>query len=1434
MLWLLMLAAGWMVSYDALASIRPNANYRLVSVPTGQALTNGSNGNADAVLSLEDVASTPGQMWTFISRNRKTNDYLIVNPNYGQAVDMAPTAGKLLQWHVNANANQVFRLQSVDGETDVYQLLNAADVTSAVTLTGSGQLKMESDLTSRSTYFRLELYNEEPALITYPCTNVQYVFTSKTYGTVIGNQGNGSNDAPLYTETLEEGNVGQMWQLLLLNYNSGSYQFYNVNYGVSIDMALNTNKNYPLQYSPSSSNTNQQFYFAEVDGEAGVYQVYASKGGTRYYLKAQENGRLERTTDASDVGTYFTMTSVAGVEPEYNQWEDETFFEENKEPGHAYYIPYADTEEMKKDARYEKPWLTPESSEYQTLNGTWKFFFVSEPSARPGEEDFYGNEANVEDWEDIEVPSCWEMKGYDTPMYVNVEYPFVDNPPYIRIQGAYQGQFGDNPVGSYRRTFQLPEGWDGKRVFVHFDGIYSAAYVWVNGHYVGYTQGSNNDAEFDLTRYVHVGENNISVQVFRWCDGSYLEGQDMFHMSGIFRDVYLFATPKTYVRDHYITSALNESDNYQSGTMNVEIAMDNRDGAAVSKTVEMELLSPAGERVGKVSQRVSFAAGETSKTLQLAHEGLSGLQLWSAEMPVLYTVVVRQMDEAGKEESVFSTKYGFRHVEIKKSLVYVNGKRTYFKGVNTQDTHPLYGRSIDVETMLKDIQMMKQANVNTVRTSHYPRQAKMNAMFDYYGIYVMDEADVECHKNWADFYGSGISTQESWRKQYVDRTVRMVLRDRNFPSVVFWSLGNESYNGSNFAATFAAAKALDSRIVHYEGATRDAHMGDNTEIRSAMYSHLDNVKGNVANTSDGKPYFLCEYAHAMGNAVGNLSDYWEVIEGSACGIGGCIWDWVDQSIYDPQDIISGTLTRNGFNYFRSGYDYPGPHQGNFVNNGLVTADRAWTPKLTEVKHVYQYVKFSAFSAENQLLTITNAYNFLNLDRFKLEYMVERNGTEVERGELALPSILPGESKDIEIPYAVTPVGDAEYTVRFHVCLKDETTWAPAGYVIADEQFVLQDRPATLPEVEATGEALTVVNLSSYTRVSNGTKVSFKFDPKTGQVLEWRMNGNLVLAMNTPQEYSNYRWIDNDTHGDKDNGTTSKTVKTEMSADKSRYTLTVNAEGTKCPYTLTYVIHACGTVDMKATFRPVANDLRRIGLTMQFPQQYEAVEYYARGPWENYIDRQSGSFLGRYTTTVTDMFEPYTHPQSMANRMDLRELRMPYETDGDTLVIETEGKVDFSLLHYNEERFKTNKLHPWDLTKEAKTYARFDYTQRGLGNASCGAGTLEKYYCPTSGEYSYTLRFRMAEKKEGTGIEDVSTSGVNNRISYDRQAKMLVCYGPLESGTEAVVANMGGVVLARATASGESSLNIPLPELPQGAYIVTLKNGKERRTHKFVN
>uniref|UniRef100_UPI0040279AD9 glycoside hydrolase family 2 TIM barrel-domain containing protein n=1 Tax=Prevotella sp. TaxID=59823 RepID=UPI0040279AD9 len=811
------------------------------------------------------------------------------------------------------------------------------------------------------------------------------------------------------------------------------------------------------------------------------------------------------------------METKADVCPFMDKWvEDETKFEDRKEKAHATFVPYVSTASMQQDDCYKYPWLTPKRANYLLLNGKWKFHYTADwKQGKPEKDDFWADNADVSSWKVLQVPLNWEMAGYDVPVYNNVGYPFENKPPFIT---AFNDNFDKNPVGSYRRNFNLPDGWDqDKRVFLHFDGACSAIVVWVNGKYAGYSQGANTDAEFDVTHLVRKGDNNVSVRVYRWCDGSYLEGQDMWHLGGIHRDVYLVATPKTFVADHYITSALK--DDYASGNLNVDLTLDNAAKERSEKTLEIELLDPQGKLVGKQEAQVAMTANDAQKHIRLTLDNLTGLKAWSAEQPNLYTVIVRQKAN-GKEEMVFSTKYGFRDVAIKGHLVYVNGKRVFFKGVNTQDIHPLYGHAIDVETMLRDVVLMKQANVNTVRTSHYPRQAKMYAMFDYYGLYCMNEADVECHNN------HSLSNNPTWRDAYVDRTERMVLRDRNHPSVVFWSLGNESGGGDNFQATYDKVKELlpgRDAWVHYEGYKNGAKYSD---FGSDMYPKVEVMKTHMDGLNN-KPYFICEYAHAMGQAVGNLQEYWNLIETSTGIIGGCIWDWVDQGIYDTRRIREGLPLKDaktGLHYYTSGYDYTKMNrgdrgfQGDFMSNGIITPGREWTAKLTEVKYVYRDADFESFA--NHVLTLKNKRAFTDLaDSYDLSYEVLRNGVSVEKNQVAVPSVQPGNTCQINIPYTTVVDAKAEYVITFNLVLKKATSWGKQGYAMAQQQFKLsadnaagvsvadptfvQQSHGQLPAIQEKGK----LKVKGNTVTGNNFSIAFAED---GTIAQWTY-GNTQLG-----------------------------------------------------------------------------------------------------------------------------------------------------------------------------------------------------------------------------------------------------------------------------------------------------------------------------------
>ena len=1380
--------------------------YRIVSSNTGKAMTNNGNHKPDAPIVMGDLAEDDkSQMWALISDGTE-GSYGLYNMGSKLSIDMAlqheKAPGKLLHWKPNLNnQNQVFNIQSPGIAGSAIQLLCAGDNGKVLTEYENGELWMKNDLSNTSTYFELkEIVNVEDNKA--PLPYLTYIITNKSTGLVLSNGGSKDNDAKIIVEEAKEKEYGQMWKLSIPMYQSGAttwFQLLNETCGKCIDCAFESGGK-PLQWSQSmdekTANWNQMFEILEVEGIEDAYQFKVGKNvGTKWspsfeyhYLAVNSEKEVYLTQDASSTDTYFSFTKVNNDNlPQGLFWQDEKVFGQNKEKGHATYMPYQSTDVMRADERYNRAWLDPVSSNrWMSLNGTWKLIWnILDDAMYMPEEEFYGDDVDATAWDEMVVPGCLEMHGYGDPLYINVNYPFADNPPYISMKKNLV-----NSVGSYRRNFTLPEGWDKERVLLHFDGIYSGAYVWVNGKYVGYTEGGNMDAEFDVSKHVRTGENNLSVRVIRWTDGSYLEGQDMWHMSGIHRDVYLVSVPKVFVRDHYIKSELSED--ATSGNMYVNLTLDNRDSLATTKSYEVRLLSPTGELMFTKTGEATFLSTEKEKTLTLTFEGLTDLMPWTSDSPTLYTVEVVQKDASGNEESVFATKFGFNCAKIKNSQFLVNGKRVLLKGVNTQDTHPLKGRTMDIETMWKDLTLMKQNNVNIVRSSHYPRSPKMNAMMDYLGMYHMDEADVEFHMNWNN--GGRIHTSPTWRAPIVDRVERMVLRDRNYPSIVSWSLGNESDGGINFNHAYNAARALDPRPIHYEGATR-AYTSP-TDIYSVMYRDVPTVQNDVDRV--GQPYFMCEYAHAMGHSVGNLKEYWDVMESSTNGMGGCIWDWVDQAIVSYQDQKAGELKVNGFNKYRNGNDYPqAPHQGNFVNNGIITADRQPTGKLAEVKRIYQYIKFGTLNKTAKTIKLTNKYEAINLEGMNLVWKVLHEGSEVENGIITLPSIPSSASQDITIPYT-TNIETGEYLLNVSVCLPEATAWSEAGHDIASTQYTLNKRSALSSHDVNAGTPLKVTKSGS-TYYIEGYDMSMKVHTSNG-ITYWNMGGVDVIPANTSGKtapaYSNYRWIENDApygtdpYYESGNGISNRSFKVTESSDGSTVTITESASGSLCNYKFVYTINRDCTVDLKAQYTVTGSNLRRIGMLMQFNPDLAMTRYYARGPLDNTIDRKQGSDLGIYDLPVSQFHVDYVRPQTSGDRQDLRWIIL-YGTSGEGIKVETEGQVNLTLDNYTDEH-KHNYLHQWNMQASEDIYANFDYAQLGIGNASCGAGVLDKYKLPTSGTYSYTLRFSYV-KDATTGISE------------------LPCTPPsAENGSATPIFNLRGQLVGN-TASPVA--------LPQGIYIV---------------
>lgn len=1131
------------------------------------------------------------------------------------------------------------------------------------------------DLGSKIFISKKEPHKESQVWNLIPCGDGCYSIVSPLTELGIDNSGNGSKECPVIQWDPNKENPNQQWRITALP--NGNYLFTSVASGYNLgfpDAGLVAEPVYQLK--PDAQKISQQWKIVKSN-----LKVVAEAFKTR-----------------SD-----------------NDWENERIFAVNKEEGRSTFVPFADTEEMKGDPSYTRPWIRNQSSRYLLLNGDWKFHWVKQPSERPV--DFYKPGYDVSAWKEIPVPSNWEMLGYGTPIYTNITYPIRNNPPFIQGQRGYTVEKEPNAVGSYRREFSLPADWKNKEVFIHFDGVYSAMYLWINGKKVGYSQGANNDAEFNITQYVKPGKNILAVEVYRWSDGSYLEDQDMFRLSGIHRDVYLVATPKLRLRDVHLTSVI--SDRFDKADLCVKADVKNYGKSAVNASVRIALLDAGG----KTLRTFTTAAGNLAAGKEIclpAKASIRDPQLWSAETPYLYTVNLELLDASGKVLEATTQQYGFRKIEIRDNKVYINDALVLFKGANRHDIHPRFGKAVPVESMIEDILLFKRFNLNTIRTSHYPNDPKMYALFDYYGLYVMDEADLECHGNMM------LTKRESWKAAFVDRVVRMVERDKNHPSVIFWSMGNESGGGPNFEAAYQAAREIDARFIHYEG------MNDVADMDSRMYPSIESMIAQD-NEPRNKPFFLCEYAHAMGNAVGNLEEYWDYIANqSKRMIGGCIWDWVDQGINKPGEAPD--------RYYFGGSFGDRPNDNDFCCNGLVTPDRRVTPKLWEVKKVYQYMTFEEVGENN--VGLRNHYSFLNMRHFNLRYVILKDGVPVAEEEFGLPDGKPGEHRTIHIPYLRHLTEDADYHINLEVKLKHDCVWAKAGHVVATEQFLLRERKqkTEVPELSA---SLQVVEERQYIRFrAPGTEISF--DSKTGMMIGLRYDGQNMIHGQQGPALNWYRSISNDPREWIQPVVALRGFDWKLAEDGKSASvqsqIEVKVGQVNIPYTVRYWVYSNGRVDVAADFTTESNfDLPRLGLQMFLNPSLEQVEWYGCGPMENYRDRKNAAYMGRYKTTVTDMAEHYARAQTMGGRTDTHWLALT-DGQGKGLRITATDTLDFSTQHYTDKDLWQVKYgHDLSDIRRAEVVLNLDCIQRGLGNASCGPGPRPHYEIRKDTVYSYSFR-----------------------------------------------------------------------------------------------
>lgn len=1134
-------------------------------------------------------------------------------------------------------------------------------------------------------------------------------------GFAIDNQGSINSETNLFLEKSSSVKASQAWQFVHVSGNI--YNIINIESVLAVDNADGARIQPIIQYSYVKDNTNQQWriektgngHYTITSVATGMrlgYRDAAQPGEPLYQLPTNDTERQQWIIEKANVSVSNTLARTTSS----NDWENQKIIGVNKEAAHSTFTPFASVAELKSDPAYQCPWLDSKSSRISSLNGKWSFHWSPSPDKRP--KDFFKTSFNVSDWAKIDVPSNWEMLGYGTPIYTNVTYPFRNNPPFIQPQRHYTVDKEPNAVGSYRRQFSLPADWQGKEIFIHFDGVYSAFYVWVNGKKVGYSQNSCNDARFNITKYVKRGINTVAVEVYRWCDGSYLEDQDMFRLSGIYRNVYLVATPKTHLAD--VTLSSKFSNDYSEADLCIQplIQSTQKDTKA---SVRATLLAPDGKKIGETTQQVS------GKGLMQIH--VSKPSLWTAETPTLYTVIVETLDTKGNVTEATSFKHGFRNVEIKNNRLFINGMVTLLKGANRHETHPKYGKAVPVESIEQDVLMFKRYNLNTVRTSHYPNDPRSYALYDYYGLYVIDEANQECHGN------HSISNNPDWKDAYVDRAVRLVMRDKNHPSVIIWSLGNESGHGCNIFAERDAIRALDSRPIHYEGQNEAA------DIDSSMYP---SIEGMISTDQNGnqKPFILCEYAHAMGNAIGNLEEYWDYIEyHSKRMIGGCIWDWVDQSL--------NMQGESGNRLYYGGSFGDTPNDQDFCCNGIVTADRKVTPKLLEVKKVYQYVTIS-FDAKSHIATLHNRYTALNLNQMALRYTLLQDGKAVTNGLIALPDCKPTNRCKVSIPMPeIDPT--KEYFINFEVSLANDCVWAEKGHCVASEQVAVNDIGNSLPK-HITGTHNPIITHEEMNRrlciTAGNTKIAFS---RTSGIIESLRYGDMEITHSLQGPHFNwYRSISN---GRREWQTTDNRL-SDFSCQTTDTAVIVTSKfshkiGTQAEVEeiTSYTIYPDGIIDVASQFRTEKdNAVPRLALQWMLSPQLENISWYGRGPIENYQDRKNAAFIGQYSSTVTDMREHYVRSQSMGERTDTRWLTLT-DNNGNGIKITANGTFDFSALHYTD-RDLWNVLydHDLDAIHRSEVVLNLDCQQRGIGNGSCGPGPREKYNIKAG---THTLRFRLA-------------------------------------------------------------------------------------------
>ncbi len=1032
-----------------------------------------------------------------------------------------------------------------------------------------------------------------------------------------------------------------------------------------------------------------------------------------------------------------------GISQEKPEWDNVSIFKVNVERPHASMMVYPSSALAVEGNRARSPW-------FLSMNGEWKFNCAGSPAARPT--GFYRQDFDDTPWRTIPVPSNYQLQGCDIPIYTNAEYAFPMNtagPPVVPKE--------DNSVGSYRKIFTIPAEWIGRQTFVHFDGVDSAFYVWVNGKKVGYNEDSRTPAEFNITQYVKAGKNLMAVEVYRFSDGSFLEDQDMFRMSGIYRDAYLWSTASQHIRDFEVQTDMDE--NYRDATLRIKAYITNYTGKLAPGSVTIELLDSIGTAVIP-QQRSTFQASageyELSMTVPVANP-----RKWTAETPYLYKILLSLNDNNGKPIEVIPVSVGFRKVEIRDSRLLINGQKILLKGVNRHEHSPDTGHFLSRDLMIQDIKLMKQFNVNAVRTSHYPNAPEWYELCDRYGLYVMDEGNIECHA-----YGlhnkNRLANDPEWSPLFLDRFQRMVERDKNHPSIILWSLGNECGDGPNTAEVFQWSKQRDpSRPFHYEGNSR--YDCQSSDINSWMYPTPEETS-RLAKRRPDKPLLLVEYTHAMGNSNGALREYWDIFYSGINAIGAFVWDWVDQGIRQPipKEYQTPTGPKTFLAYGGWWEDKAGIyHDGNFCQNGLVDADRNPHGGLWAIKYVYRYLHVSEEDRRAGKIKVKNWFDFINpRDLVEGIWEVKADGTTVAGGKLPELDIDPHQEKEFTLPVSsLARETKLDYVLDIAFILKRDVSWAKKGHEIAWEQFYWGIDAETggsdrIPQ-------LSVSDSGSLTQFT-GPDFALSFDKQSGLITKYFYKGNLLMERGPQPDF--WRVMTDNDRGAlravsepraksplsdisvwRDQGSSWKirNVKVERINDHSaKVTASGDLSAVGGKYTMIYTIYGDGKIDVEVSYSPGADPvpmMPRFGTELILAPGFESIAWYGRGPSPTYADRNYER-IGVYESTVDEQWNEYSRPQENSNKVDVRWVRL---TNRNGIGLRASGyNLSVSAYHYSKREMERAD-YTFRMTRQPQVYLNLDLRQMGVGGTDSwtpDAYPLDAYRI--HGDQPHSFKYRL--------------------------------------------------------------------------------------------